>query len=299
MVNGSSTEWLHAYRDSGDPGERMLAREIASAIQSGTLRLGNPASQSATRSQYGQKLQTTPDDVTIVANFRLRADGRFDLIAAFMRDSATPNSRVTITARPNAADPGTSVERQSSDPLQPAAPAFSAQVSQGMNRIVNELARWDQRTARTRIETKLRSVPADQQHILLMHLNKQLSGSASNAKPSIIQTWAENTSVDTVIAERDMRTDRERELQNAIATQNRDPRFTKPRDEILAMLSPAERKAAAATSINGRTKYRSPLYFGVFRDSRGPVAAINDIRALIETIPEYQRLQAIVDWDPK
>lgn len=47
------------------------------------------------------------------------------------------------------------------------------------------------------------------------------------------------------------------------------------------------------------THYVSVLYWRVFRDSRGPVAAINDIRDLIAPLNEQQRYQAIKDWIPR
>jgi hypothetical protein len=45
----SSTAWLNAYINSSDPGERALAGAVTSAIQNGSLVLGNPASQHAIR----------------------------------------------------------------------------------------------------------------------------------------------------------------------------------------------------------------------------------------------------------
>ncbi len=93
-----------------------------------------------------------------------------------------------------------------------------------------------------------------------------------------------------------MRTDPERELQNALAAQNRNPAFSTPRDEILKMLPPAERRYAMMIGFSSDTRFNSPLYRRVFADSRGPVAAINDIRDLIEPLPEQQRYQAIKDW---
>lgn len=106
MVSGSSTAWLHAFRNSSDAGERALAGAVISAIQNGSLALGSPASQSAMRAQYGQLLETTHGTVSLVVNLRTRADGHFDLVSAGMRDSANPNRRVIISAPQNASTSG-------------------------------------------------------------------------------------------------------------------------------------------------------------------------------------------------
>ncbi|MBN3847606.1 hypothetical protein G3N58_12315 [Paraburkholderia sp. Ac-20342] len=199
---------------------------------------------------------------------------------------------------------GVPVAGSSSQPLQPvvALPAFSPSISRGITQIVNELPRWEQQAARAEIETKLRSMPADEQQTLLMHLNTRLSGKASDTKPAVIRNWAATDSVATVIEGRDMRTDRERELQTALADQNSNPDFRISRDEVLGMLRGAQRRAAMHIGIGPYgtgTHYVSVLYWRVFRDSRGPVAAINDIRDLIAPLNEQQRYQAIKDWIPR
>ncbi|MCA8003521.1 hypothetical protein, partial [Burkholderia metallica] len=80
-----------------------------------------------------------------------------------------------------------------------------------------DLPRWEQSAARTEIESRLSAMPADEQRTVLMHLNSKLSGRASIAKPAIIQRWADAITVDRAIEGRDLRTNRERELQDAIA----------------------------------------------------------------------------------
>ncbi|MCA8003439.1 hypothetical protein, partial [Burkholderia metallica] len=162
-----------------------------------------------------------------------------------------------------------------------------------------DLPRWEQSAARTEIESRLSAMPADEQRTVLMHLNSKLSGRASIAKPAIIQQWADTITVDRAIEGRDLRTNRERELQDAIATQNSNPAFREARDAILAMLPVAIRRRIGMISITEFGHYKSALYRRAFSDSRGPVAALNDIRALIEPLNEIQRYQAIKDWKPK
>jgi hypothetical protein len=326
MVSRSSAAWPNSYRNSNDPGERALAGAVISTIQNGSLALGNPASQSATRAQYGQRLETTHGTVLLVVNFKTRTDERFDLVAASMRDTANQNRRVTITAPQNASISGqpqpipnpapllpsappqfpvqpspTPGAGPSSQPLQPvvAPPVFSAQISRSIKQIVNGLSRWEQQAARTQIETRLRSAPANEQQTLLMHLTTQLSGKASDAKPATIQNWAATTSVASATEGRDMRTDHEREMQTALTAQLNNPAFRKLLDEILDLLPrDQKRKSMDINIIHGGT-YKSLLYRRVFADSRGPVAAITDIHALIEPLPEQQRYQAIKDWVPR
>jgi hypothetical protein len=331
MVSGSSTGWLLAYRNSRDPDEGALAAAVTQAIQDSSLALGNPASQTTTRAQYGQRLVTPHGTFSLLANFRTRPDGGFDLVSAGMRDSANPDRKVMIRAPQNADTsgqaqpipnpaplppsapppaqtpqfpvhhPGTPVAGPSSRPLQPAIapPAFSKEISRGIRQIVNGLLRWEQQTARNQIETRLHAAPADEQQILLMHLNAQLSGKAGDTKPAIIQNWAATASVARATAGSDIRTDRERELQDALAAQLNDPAFRRPRDEILGMLPLLERRSAGGISSDGSRNYRSVLYRRVFSDRRGPVAAINDIRDLIAPLHEQQRYQAIKDWVPR
>ncbi|MCA8003476.1 hypothetical protein, partial [Burkholderia metallica] len=153
--------------------------------------------------------------------------------------------------------------------------------------------------ARTEIESRLSAMPADEQRTVLMHLNSKLSGRASIAKPAIIQRWADTITVDRVIEGRDLRTNRERELQDAIATQNNNPAFREPRDAILGMLPYKGRHTSSLTSVNQWGTYNSTLYRRIFADSRGPVAALNDIRALIEPLDEQHRYKAIKKWMPK
>lgn len=329
MVSGSSAAWLHAYRSSSDPGELALAGAVTLAIQNGALSLGNPASQTATRAQYGQRLETPDGSASLVVNFRLGTDERFDLISAGMRDSANPNRKVAITAPQNASisgqaqpnpapvplsspapaqitrrlvqPPEVPVNSPSSQPLQRVvtAPAFSPQIRSSISQTVTGLVRWDQQTARTQIETKLRSVPANEQLTLLMYLNAQLSGKASDTKPAIIQNWAATATVGRSMEGRDMRTDCERELQNALSAQLNNPAFRGPRDEISGMLPVAHRRIAIDIGILNGNTYKALLYRRAFADSRGPVAAIHDIRALIEPLPEQQRYQAIKNWAPQ
>ncbi|WP_144030409.1 hypothetical protein [Burkholderia sp. AU6039] len=293
--------------------------------------MGNPASQWTTRAQYGQRLETSQGAASLVVNFRTRADGRFDLVSAGMRDSANPGRKVTIAAPRNASTSGQAQPVLTLTPLPPSAPpsaqtpqfpvqhsatpvvspfslplqpedaprAFSPPISRGITQIVNGLTRWDRQAARTQIETKLRSMPENEQQIFLMHLKTQLSGKASGAKPAIIQNWAATGSVAPAMARPDMRSDRMRELQNALAAQCKIPAFREPLDEILGMLPYAERHTASYITISRDNNYNSLLYRRVFRDSRGPVAAMNDIRDLIAPLDEQQRYQAIKDWVPR
>ncbi|MCA8003489.1 hypothetical protein [Burkholderia metallica] len=327
MVSSSSVEGLQPYFNSSNPDERALAAALTSAIQNGSLTLGNPAAQNATRAQYGQRLQTTHGNAVIVANFRLRGDGRFDLVMAVMRDPNDSSRRVTIAAHQEASisaqaqsnsaplprrnpplapqlpvqHPGNPVAGPSSQPAQPqtTAPVFSTQISRGIRQIVNDLPRWEQSTLRTQIESKLSSMSTDDQRTVLMHLNSQLSGRASTAKPAIIQRWAEMTTVNRAMEGRDLRTDRQRELQDALATQNKNPAFREARDAILAMVPSGIKQRMGRIGITQYGKYHSTLYRRAFADSRGPVAALNDIRALIEPLHELQRYNAIKNWIPK
>ncbi|MCA8003297.1 TAL effector repeat-containing protein [Burkholderia metallica] len=104
MVSPSSVEGLQPYLSSGNSDERELAAALISAIQNGALTLGNPAAQNATRAQYGQRLQVAHGNAVIVANFRVLADGRFDLVMAVMRDSMDPSRKVTIAVHHEASN---------------------------------------------------------------------------------------------------------------------------------------------------------------------------------------------------
>jgi hypothetical protein len=210
-----------------------------------------------------------------------------------------------VSKRIGAAASPTPVAGPASQPLQPvvAPPVFSAQISRSITQIVNGLLRWEQQAARTQIETRLRSAPANEQQTLLMHLTTQLSGKASDAKPATIQNWAATTSAASATEGRDMRTDREREMQTALTAQLNNPAFRKLRDEVLDLLPRVQKRQSMDTNIiyggTYKSTYKSLLFRRVFADSRGPVAAITDIHALIEPLPEQQRYQAIKDWVPR
>jgi hypothetical protein len=317
MVNQSSIAWLDGYKGSTDAGERALAKAVVFAIGDSTLSLGNPESQNAGRALYGKHLQTGRGTVSILVNLKPLGDGTFDLKSAAMRDGADESRKVIITAPVNAgvsaqAQPnptpqfpvqhsGTPAVGPSSQPLGPVAapPQFSRQISTGINRVLAELTLWDRTEAQGQIENKLRSVPVNEQTALLIYLTTQLSGKTSDAKPAIIQNWAATATVDRAMEGGDMRTERERELQNALTEQNRNLAFSKPRDEILEMLPHATRRAAGRIDISRGDQFTSPLYSRVFSDRRGPVAAITDIRNLIEPLPARERYEAIKQWVPQ
>ncbi|NRO99414.1 hypothetical protein GWC77_26380 [Paraburkholderia sp. NMBU_R16] len=133
-----------------------------------------------------------------------------------------------------------------------------------------------------------------------MDLSNQLHGASSNRKGEIIKRWGETATIDSAMEGRDMRTSHDRTLQNRLAIQEMNSDFTVPRDEILDRLKDyKERHTVAQKSVFANSQgYTSPLYRRVFRDHRGPVVAIKEIRDLIAPLPENRCYQAILDWQP-
>lgn len=187
--------------------------------------------------------------------------------------------------------------------------AVPGSVQTAINQVVNQLTPWEKADARQKIQDKLAATPADQHQLLLQNLSSELSGQAGAAKLGIVREWAETATAETAASGRDRRTDSVRDLQDKLAKWKEDPAFARPLQDILGMMDSSHTRRSISdrarvrritiTTRKNRCYWDSVLYEHIFSDSRGPVAALEDIRKLIEPLLLSQRYNAIKNWVPR
>lgn len=318
QIHRASMAWLNAYSASASKADSDLARAVISGIQEGTLQVGNPAAQSKERAQYGKHVALPGGgSASLVINLAIRSDGLLELFSAAMRDTFT-KKRTAISAQataipinvggattaPTLVIPSVQIPTQTqtqktlhTDSIA-ARPELSRQITKHIDEIANSLTFSSERdTAQNQIVAKLSALPSDQHVRLILVLKTQLSNCNASAKARTIGIWAEDATVERIAERSDMRTPRERELQDVIDTLKNNPAFNSPLQEIFSMFSNyVQRKRSSTTNIMKGAVHASPLFSRVMADTRGPLVAIQDIRDHLLTVNDAHRYQALLDW---
>lgn len=317
MLSGHSTAALNAKIVGGSEKEKKLAMLAEQAILGEGLML-SPNQRANSNAQFG--IKNGQDPLVILAKLE---GSKYDILSIGLRSEAEPlvlprpSTAVASTARHSPAPLGFSNEMLLRT-LGSAAPTAQRLTEQGesssaastdtssnarliannnkiIKQLVTKLNKWDRKDCVGIINEKLKGEPAEKQQILIQDLNKKLSTTLIDKKPECIQQWAAKVTSERIIENRDQRTPHERDLQEKVLQQLKDPDFKEAHDEMCSLLEIDERFKVKDISIV-RGYYRSPLYKRVFSGKLPPLEAIQNIKQKFDSVGRQQKYQAILDW---
>lgn len=299
-VNKMSLSWLKNYITSGDESQKNVATVALKAIEQNALTLGSAKAQTQDKFQYGAQIMDNEGRTcTLLVNLCPDHRNDFDLTSVAIRYLGS-NNIVSLRPKQDSAAAATQGlpgkgESSSTAPSNATPNLVSKANSKLVTQLVKTLSPWDQKRSLQTIELKLNKEPSHEHQVLIQSLTKVLLSTSSAEKPACIEKWAATETREHAIQDRDLRTPSERELQEKVMQQLKDPKFSDAYDAISSLLTIKERKIMRSIGVQAE-RYNSPLLNRVFSGKLPPAEAIQKIKSHIVNLEPHARHQAILDW---